>query len=724
MKKLVVIGANEFQNPLILKAKEMGYETHVFAWKDGAVGEKTADYFYPISITEVDEILAVCRKIQPDGVASIGSDLANITVAKLAKALGLPGNDLRCIEKSTNKASMRKAFEAAGIPVPFFTSVDRIDALEEQVREGKLELSYPLIVKPTDRSGSRAITKVEDESMLSEAIERALEQSFEKRAIVEGYITGSEYSMETISYQGEHFCLAITKKFTTGAPHYTETGHLQPAPLAKEMENRCIEQVQRALDALEIKNGASHAEFRIDPEGNVRIIEIGSRMGGDCIGSDLVPLSTGQDFVKMVVQTAVGIRPEIEEEPLHKVSAIRFIFDQNDVKKLEYLKANRPEALRMIQEPEGMGEHPVVDSGSRYGFYIMQTDTLEEMEKILYGHPFSKKIPLWETPIQEVFGWEETGDRFFMKRDDLLGFSFGGNKVRFAKQFFEDMEKKCCDSMIIYGNYHSNLCRILSAACAREGIPCYMIYNQDDIREEQEDGNSILIKEQGVVAVSCHKGNIAEAVSYAMDTLRQMGHNPYYIYGDIYGEGNETVPMEAYVQTYQEIRLQEKKLRHQFDYIFLASSTNATQSGLLAGKLLEEPTKLSEESANPSEGSGPHIVGISVSRNMTRGMQVIEKDVTAYFEKMHQPLPEKWKEEIDFQDAWLSGGYGEYGKEIEDVIQKMYAQNAIALDPVYTGKGFYGMIEYLKQEKIQGKNVLFLHTGGTPLFFDYLSHKK
>ena len=74
MKKIVIIGANSFQNPLILKAKEMGYETHVFAWKDGSVGERTADVFYPISIVEKEAILEQCRQIQPDAVASIGSD--------------------------------------------------------------------------------------------------------------------------------------------------------------------------------------------------------------------------------------------------------------------------------------------------------------------------------------------------------------------------------------------------------------------------------------------------------------------------------------------------------------------------------------------------------------------------------------------------------------------------------------------------------------------------
>ena len=97
MKKIVIIGANSFQNPLILKAKEMGYETHVFAWKDGSIGERTADYFYPISIVEKEAILEECRRIQPDAVATIASDLANITVQYLAEQLGLPHNSDNCI---------------------------------------------------------------------------------------------------------------------------------------------------------------------------------------------------------------------------------------------------------------------------------------------------------------------------------------------------------------------------------------------------------------------------------------------------------------------------------------------------------------------------------------------------------------------------------------------------------------------------------------------------
>lgn len=173
---------------------------------------------------------------------------------------------------------------------------------------------FPVIVKPTDRSGSRAITKVYTQEDLERAITQAAEQSFENRAIVEEYIEGAEYSVETISYKGEHTCLAVTKKFTTGSPHYIETGHLQPAPVSEEMYGKIQDTVFRALDALEIRNGAGHSELRIDKAGNIRIIEIGSRMGGDCIGSDLVPLSTGQDFVAMAVDTAAGKPPVFTEK--------------------------------------------------------------------------------------------------------------------------------------------------------------------------------------------------------------------------------------------------------------------------------------------------------------------------------------------------------------------------------------------------------------------------
>ena len=122
------------QEPLIEKAKNMGIETHVFAWKAGDVGEKSADFFYPISIVEKDEILKKCREIGVDGICSIASDLAAITVNYVAHEMRLVGNSPRCAMISTNKHLMRQAFEENGDPSPKSILVASIDDLNENIR--------------------------------------------------------------------------------------------------------------------------------------------------------------------------------------------------------------------------------------------------------------------------------------------------------------------------------------------------------------------------------------------------------------------------------------------------------------------------------------------------------------------------------------------------------------------------------------------------------------
>lgn len=700
MKKIVIIGANDFQRPLIQKAKELGYETHVFAWREGATGAEDADQFYEISITEKEKILKICREIMPEGVATIGSDLANITVQYLAQRLGLTGNTEECIRKSTNKYLMREAFRRAGIPVPFFQSVGQGE---------KAEITgYPVIVKPTDRSGSRAITKVEKPEEIERAIQNAIEQSFEKKAIIEEYLQGAEYSVETISYEGKHTCLAVTKKFTTGAPHYIEKGHLQPAPISENLYRKIEKMVFDALDALDIKYGAAHSELRIDAEENIHIIEIGSRMGGDCIGSDLVPLSSGYDYVKMVIDIACGRPPVIAAEKSHFAS-VRFLMCEKDKKHLDFLKENYPQYIKKEEITENIDFSAITDSGTRPGFYILQTDTEKEMIKLLYEGPENNPVQVFDTPIQKL-SYGTGKNNFYIKRDDLLPFSFGGNKVRFARKFIEDMKDKQCDSMIIYGNYHSNLCRILSAACRQMEIPCYMVHNIEDICEEQISCNEQLIKMMGVTEIPCKKNDIRNAVEKAFGDLREQGYHPYYIYGNSKGEGNEWVPMEAYREAYQEIRNYEKKTGTEFDYIFLASSTNATQSGLLAGSLIENDQKT--------------IVGISVSRRQARGEEVIKHNLQKYAEKFHRDFPDNWEERIVFTDAYLEGGYGSFSEDIQKTILEECRENGIPLDMTYTGKAFWGMKNWIREHKITGKNILFWHTGGTPLFFDLLEKNK
>lgn len=362
MKNLAIIGASYLQLPLIEKAKEMGYITHVFAWAANDVGEKAADHFYPISVIEKEEILNKCKEIGICGICSIASDVAVITVNYVADKMGLSGNSVNSTGKCTNKHLMRIAFEVNGDPSPKSILVDENTKLQD------LHLTYPIIVKPIDRSGSRGIYKLDSFVGLEAAVKSAMEEGFEKKALVEEYATGQEYSVEHISYNGVHYFLALTHKYTTGAPHFIETGHLEPAPVDDQTRSRVDEIVSHALDTLEIYNGASHAEIKIAEDGSIRIIEIGARMGGDCIGSDLVRYSTGYDFVKMVIQVAVGESPSFEKvcEPI-KVES-KFIFTEDDIEQYENDKKDGLVLKTVDFHPENIGH--ITDSSNRAGCYI------------------------------------------------------------------------------------------------------------------------------------------------------------------------------------------------------------------------------------------------------------------------------------------------------------------------------------------------------------------
>ena len=378
MKKIVIIGAGEFQVPLIKKAKDMGYETHVFAWREGAVGAEISDYFYPISIVDKEEILEICRKIRPSSIVSIGSDLAVITVNYLLRALGMPANPVGVDFAATNKYMMRQSFAENCISVPRYTVVDEKKDLTRI--EG---FTFPIIVKPTDRSGSRGIRKVNTKEELGSAIDAAIEESFEKRAIVEEYIKGQEYSCETISFEGQHYILAFTKKFTTGAPDFIETAHQQPSDIEENLKIKASKEIIKGLDSLQIQYGASHCEFKIDEFGEVKIIEIGARMGGDCIGSHLVEESEGYDYLKMVIDVAEGKKPEIIRTHEPRYAFIKFIFEEEDYKTLLRIQTEKPELICEISKIEKIGSRKIIDSSSRFGFYILTADTKEELQKFI-----------------------------------------------------------------------------------------------------------------------------------------------------------------------------------------------------------------------------------------------------------------------------------------------------------------------------------------------------
>jgi len=293
---------------------------------------------------------------------------------------------------------------------------------------------------------------------------------------------------------------------------------------------------------------------------------------------------------------------------------------------------------------------------------------------------------------------------YYIKRDDLLPFSFGGNKVRIAQKYFEDLEMKGCDCIVTYGNSRSNLCRVIANMSAAKGIPCYIVSPADDSGDRVNTNNSRLVSAMCATIIPCLKTNVAATMEKALANCRHKGYNPYYTNGDIYGKGNEKTPVQAYVDAYEEIKKHECETGITFDYIFHASGTGMTQAGLICGSI--------------HHGDSRQIIGISIARNSYTGKKAIREYITKYFAGTKYEKSNTKK--INFIDKYTLGCYGRYDRNIIDIIRTMLIGDGVALEPTYTGKAFRGMIEYCREQAITGCNILFIHTGGIPLFFDNL----
>jgi len=364
MKKLAIIGASYLQLPLVRKAKEMGIETHCFAWEEGAVCKDVAHFFYPVSILEKERILEICQQVHIDGITTIASDAAVPTVCFIAMEMGLIGNSYEDALVATDKYLMRQRFADYSVTSPRFVIAHANYSIEE--------FKFPVIVKPTDRSGSRGVKKMEHMSGLNEAVQRAQTESFTHQAIIEEYVAGREVSVESISWQGKHYILAITDKITTEEPYFVELEHHQPSNLSAEIQQQIKSETLKALSALHILYGASHSEFKITSDGKVFAIEVGARMGGDFIGSHLVQLSTGYDFVKGVIDVSLG---HFDEPILHqdKCSGVYFLCQETE----QILPVIQQAGLyREIVEAEITDSelHAIQCSADRSGYFIYQAE--------------------------------------------------------------------------------------------------------------------------------------------------------------------------------------------------------------------------------------------------------------------------------------------------------------------------------------------------------------
>lgn len=296
------------------------------------------------------------------------------------------------------------------------------------------------------------------------------------------------------------------------------------------------------------------------------------------------------------------------------------------------------------------------------------------------------------TPI--VYMGMEQGNKLYIKRDDLVPYSFGGNKARKGVLFFEEIEKGGYDCVVTYGSSHSNHCRIISNMAAARGLPCFII-GPSEVADSTF--NSKFMKLFGADIKNSSNQKCHDTIKEKIEELRNIGKKPFFIPGG--GHGN--IGTEAYVRCYEEIREYEMQMGVKFSYIFFASGTGTTQAGLICGQIKNHDDR--------------QIVGISIARKNPRGRNIVIDSIKEY-------MPGISDDEIQkntlFVDNYIGDGYGAECKEIREVIKDAMIRFGLPLDSTYTGKAFLGMKKYIDKERISGSHVLFIHTGGTPLFFD------
>jgi len=338
---------------------------------------------------------------------------------------------------------------------------------------------------------------------------------------------------------------------------------------------------------------------------------------------------------------------------------------------------------------------------------------------------FQKKIQMYKkvdlihspTPLQKLKNLSEDleGPEIYMKRDDLTGLAFGGNKSRKLEFIIRDVQDKGADAIITWASLQSNWCLQTAAAARRFGItPVLVLFKTYELPEEY-DGNLLLdyilradIKireaEIGKVVTQEDAEKILEEVVFE---VKEWGHTPYVapIGGSMVG-GSMDKPLGAisYAQAYAELLEQTESLGFQPDYVIHATGSGGTQAGMAVGaKALSADTK---------------VLGISVSDEKEKFAQDVYRIALDTEKALELDLALNKDADIQVFDEYLGQGYGIVTKDISDVIRRVSIREGIFLDPVYTGKAMTGLFDLIKKGVIDNKDrVVFFHTGGTAALF-------
>lgn len=373
MKKVLILGAGEMQIPIIQKSHELGIFSIVADYDAEAPGFMYADEKLLISSIDLEALLDYSQRKGIDGILTTSDYPVNI-VATIAKELGLSAMDTKTAEICTNKYLQRNLFFRSGINTPFF----KLCRHKEELKDLK---DFPYIVKPIDSSASRGVFKVNNHRELDDAFLQALTFSRSAKVLVESFIEGREFSVETFTQDYHTNIIALTEKLVIGEEYgaFVEDTHIQPANLTEAESAIICSEVQKAIKVIGLNNSPSHTEIKLNAQG-AHIIEIACRLGGDYITSDLVPLSTGIDMLGNLLKISLGEKIDMTPH-WHKCSCVQFLNTYNYQRCADFIDSGSPAIVRF--EKKIYTDKIIKNSLDRLGYIILQAESRQEMNKIL-----------------------------------------------------------------------------------------------------------------------------------------------------------------------------------------------------------------------------------------------------------------------------------------------------------------------------------------------------
>lgn len=345
----------------------------------------------------------------------------------------------------------------------------------------------------------------------------------------------------------------------------------------------------------------------------------------------------------------------------------------------------------------------------------MAAVSTSEVKKKIANFP-RKSLIFLPTPLYKLENLTQalSGPQIYIKRDDLTGLAFGGNKSRKLEFIIQDVLNKKADVIITWASLQSNWCLQTATAARKFGIkPILLLFKTYDLPEEC-DGNLLLdfIVEADIRIKEAAKGKVvsAEAVEEIIEEVenevKEWGYTPYVapIGGSMPG-GSMDKPLGAisYVNAFVEAMDQAKEQSIEFTHILHATGSGGTQAGLAVGaKALSEKIKvLGISVSDEKESFGKEVLTISQETVKALGLDLKIK-----------------KEDVIVLDEYIKEGYGVVNKEVAEAIRLVSIKEGIFLDPVYTGKAMAALIDLVKKGYFKkSDNVLFFHTGGTPALF-------